>query len=47
MTIYCHHCKKTVFRDMRLKVSKMVMTKRGYKSYCEDTGRAVCLNVKK
>lgn len=32
---------------MRLKVSKMVMTKYGYESYCEDTDRVVYLKVKK
>lgn len=31
----CPYCKKEVKRDMRLKVNKSFMSKKGYKSWCE------------
>jgi len=43
MKLYCKHCKRVQERDMRLLCSKAFMTKRGYKSYCEKTGRNTLL----
>lgn len=43
MKFICPHCKEIVERDMRLKVSRMFMTKRGYRSYCEETGKDVVM----
>jgi len=30
-------CKKIFKRDMRLKMNKLMLTKRGYRSSCEET----------
>ena len=43
MKFYCKQCKKTIIRDMRLKMNKDRMTTKGYKSYCPDTHRDVYL----
>lgn len=43
MKFKCSACKCVVIRDMRLKISKYFMTRRGYKSYCETTGKDVFL----
>ncbi len=39
MKLKCRHCGTIVDRDMRQKSSKHFMTKRGYRSYCEHTGK--------
>jgi hypothetical protein len=38
MTFKCPACKKIFKRDMRLKMNKSCITKRGYSSSCEETG---------
>lgn len=43
MKLYCRHCKKIIIRDMRLNAHKSQMTKRGYRSYCETTGKTTYL----
>lgn len=43
MKKYCKYCKKTFNRDMRSKISKLFMSKRGYKSVCETVGKTVYL----
>jgi hypothetical protein len=43
MKLQCPACKQIIKRDMREKISKLFMTKRGYKSYCDQTGRNVFL----
>jgi hypothetical protein len=39
--LYCKHCKRIINTDMRSKINKKNMTKRGYKSFCEKTGKRV------
>ena len=39
MKFRCRHCGMIFVRDMRFKISKLFMTKRGYKSFCEETLR--------
>ena len=36
MKFYCSHCKKTINRDMRLKENKNSITKRGFKTWCNE-----------
>lgn len=43
MKFKCRHCGAITFRDMRLKISKLFMTKRGYKSYCDKFGKTTYL----
>lgn len=43
MKFYCPACKQIVKRDMRSKLGRSFMTKRGYKSYCDEAGRVVFL----
>jgi hypothetical protein len=38
MILQCPSCKKIFKRDMRLKYNKELLTKRGYKSSCKETG---------
>ena len=39
----CNACGMVIIRDMRLLINKYFMTKRGYRSYCEKTGKDVFL----
>jgi|TARA_B100000315_G_C14478189_1_gene541631 hypothetical protein len=43
MKFKCNACGKIKNVDMRYNISKYFMTKRGYRSYCEKTGRDVFL----
>lgn len=43
MVLYCRHCRKLIFRDMRRRDNKRQMTARGYKSICESTGKMAYL----
>lgn len=43
MKLKCPACKCVVIRDMRTKMNKGFMTKRGYRSYCETKGKDVFL----
>ena len=38
MTFKCPACKKEFKRDMRLKMNKAMLSKRGFRSSCEKTG---------
>lgn len=40
MKFICPACKKVFKRDMRLKINKLMLTKRGYKSSCGITGQS-------
>ena len=35
MKFRCRHCGKVLVRDMRSKVYRESLTKRGYKTYCD------------
>jgi hypothetical protein len=39
----CRHCGLIWHRDLRLKENKIHMTKRGFKSYCSETGKNTLL----
>jgi len=43
MKLYCKHCKKIIIRSK--KDVDRLMTKRGYKSYCEKTGKNTFLKI--
>lgn len=36
MKFKCHLCNQTLYRDMRKKENKASMTKRGYRTMCQD-----------
>jgi len=44
MKLYCKHCKKVLYRDMRTNACKSMMSKRGYKSFCWEANKYVYLN---
>ena len=41
MKFKCNACGEIIYRDMRFKMPKILMTKRGYRSYCTVIGRTV------
>ena len=45
MKLYCPKCKKTITRDARLRATKAFITAKGYKTFCEKTGKNVFLKI--
>ena len=45
MKLKCPHCKKIIERDMRLRVNKNFIKKRGYESYCDEKQRRAFLKL--
>jgi len=39
----CPKCGEVIERDMRKKLCRMMMTKRGYRGYCSTKGKKVLL----
>ncbi len=39
MKLYCKYCKTIVNKDARERDFKIFMSERGYKSFCEKTGK--------
>jgi hypothetical protein len=47
MEFVCPACKKIIKRDLRKRMEKRQLMPRGYRSYCEKTGRIVRCKTKK